>query len=91
MDVEAERTARKKALDSAHKRARDEYFRAFDDCYHKVLVDERSEESALAAADGAARRAYVEMHCAVYKEVCGNERANFDVKKRQSENAALSA
>ena len=91
MDMEAERLARKDALDMAHTKASDEYFRAFENCYNKILANQRNEECALAAADSAARRAYVETHCSVYRETCGKERANFDNNMRGSNSVALSA
>ena len=91
MDMETERRARKDALDSAHSKARDEYFSVFEKIFRGVLEEQRDEHRALTAADGAARRAYVETHCAVYKEVCGKERANFDNDTRQPERAALCA
>jgi hypothetical protein len=91
MDMEAERLARKNALDSAHNKARDEYFKAFEQIYRAILEEHRDALRALTAADGAARRAYVETHCAVYKEVCGKERANYDADTRQPERAALCA
>ena len=70
MDMDAERRARQTALDMAHNRARDEYFKAFEKSYHKILEEQHDKDRALTAADGAARRAYVETHCAVYKETC---------------------
>ena len=88
MDMEAERRARKNALDMAHDKGRDEYFKAFETCYGKFLAEYRNAERALAAADSAARRAYVETHCAIYKEACGKERANFDAEANKSERAA---
>ncbi len=91
MDMETERRVRKDALDAAHDKARDEYFKAFEKIYRRIIEEQRDVHHALAAADGAARRAYVETHCAVYKEVCGKERANYDKDARQSERAALCA
>ena len=91
MDMEAEKLARKDALDTAHNKAREEYCKTFEKSYRKIFEELRNEERALAAADGAARRAYVETHCAVYKQACGKERANFDDNTRQPERAALSA
>ena len=88
MDLELERQVRGNALDLAHNKGRDEYFKALENTYRKVLIELRNEECALVAADGAARRAYVEMHCAVYKETCGKERANFDDDARRSDKAA---
>jgi hypothetical protein len=91
MDMEAERLARRNALDSAHNKAREEYFAAFEKIFRAILEEHRDEHRALTAADGAARRAYVETHCAVYKEICGKERANFENDTRQPERAALVA
>ena len=89
--MDMERRTRKDALDTAHSKARDEYFSAFDKIYLRILQEQHDEHRALTAADGAARRAYVETHCAVYKEVCGKERSNYNNDKRQPEKAALSA
>ena len=91
MDMETEIRKRKEALDTAHGKARDEYFSVFDKIYLRILQEQHDEHHALTAADGAARRAYVETHCAVYKEVCGKERANYDNNTRQPERAALGA
>jgi hypothetical protein len=88
MKLDVERLVRGDALDLAHNKARDEYFKAFENNYRKILVEQHNEERALAAADGAARRAYVETHCAVYREACGKERANFDDDARRSDKAA---
>lgn len=91
MDLEKEKSARKDALDAAHNKARDEYFKEFEKIYRAILEEQHDEHRALAAADGAARRAYVETHCAVYKEACGKERANVANEPRQPERAALHA
>ena len=91
MDMEVEKQARKGALDTAHNKARDEYFKAFEKTYRAIFEEQHDKNRALAAADGAARRAYVETHCAVYKAACGKERANSDSDTREPEKAALCA